>query len=274
MYDGCWQADSYTGFVTYYPHRCIMMQPHNDSIRTCLDNRFRLAQNKTAWIYFLGDSSTRGLYCSFANITRTSSTDLNLIGCDPPVTMGGAQKEFFFTLNTTSGSAIKVSYTYSYEIADSSTTHFLIEMLKRPPHPDVIVYNSGAWEHEKKWDLAGSNVDMMRASGAQTVATFLQGFNYTGQFIYRNSICNTRFDGKLYDHLVQEVFSHAGYNVVDAFSLSIGRNNDSTWDGFHMDKTLGTFRKAWVNMPNVGQLNDVILAAVSTEICSGRWVRK
>lgn len=267
VYDGCW--GTFNGSIKFFPRSCELMS--TDNIISHLQKRFGHLEN--SWIYFLGDSSTRGLYCHLAMYTLAGSKEHNLtsIGCDPPVSTKGAESELSFSLPLRNSSSLKISYTYSYEMADTMSTRFLMNMMRQEQQPDVILYNSGAWEQVLKWDALGTNVSTLRAVAARTIISILKVNEYRGMFIYRNSICNKRFNAQLYDLLLEDVFRAEGYTVLDAHALSIGRVNDSTWDGFHMDKTLGNYRSKWEAMPNIGRLNDAILLAFLSEIGQGLY---
>ena len=267
LYAGCWSRNQYAR-TSWHPNSCSLV-----AISIYVFQKISESSQRDLWIYFLGDSSTRGLYCSLHEHLQefTAPNRLNESGCDPAKSAESTGMEFSFHILPIylASKKVKVSWTYLGSIADDPTVRLLRKLLpfnNSVSRPDILIYNSGAYEHYNKYDDIGNQVGRVRAGGAAAMVAWLRGLNFSGMFFYRNSICNKRFDARRYDEEVERVFVSAGFRVVNAWALSLGRVYDSTYDGFHMDRTRGKSERLWENMKNIGSLNDAILAAILQEL--------
>jgi hypothetical protein len=195
------------------------------------------------------------------------------VGCDPPRTMDNAQEEFYFWVGH-EGFMLKISWTYTYEIADPSALGFMTRYMTQRP-PDVWVWNTGVWE-TIHWTAPLAGIPVMRRGGGEYVDSNLRGFNFSGLAIYWRGICNKRYNAPLFDSLlVPHLTTLPGHKVVNAYALSLGRVEDSTWDGFHHDRSAekhyiakGIFKAKEDVHPNIGTLNFLIRAATFQTIKS------
>ncbi|CAL6338464.1 unnamed protein product [Bathycoccus prasinos] len=79
------------------------------------------------------------------------------------------------------------------------------------------------------------NIDLMIA-GIKSVIKILQTGEYEGIFLWRNAMCNIRYDADIFQKRnFDDTVRKSGYEVFDSFELSRGRI-DALHDGYHFDR--------------------------------------
>ena len=84
-------------------------------------------------------------------------------------------------------------------------------------------------------EIYDRNIDLM-LEGMKMVIEILRNETYDGIFLWRNVMCNTRFDANIFERKrFDDVVKLANFEVFDSYELSRGRL-EMMHDGYHFDR--------------------------------------
>ena len=229
-------------------------------------------QNST--ISLLGDSTVRSIYCGLYRLLRggenflLTSNEAQTVGCGKIKAKRG--------VHNFDAHGLTIEYVSTATIADlrGVKTYFpirkdkftsgngpLLEQLRstiRFKKPLAILLHSAGWEYREIMlgnklnkkipnvivDTIYSRNNRLMQEAMKDVFDVLSQENFNGRFIWRNPMCNTRYDSdSIANSAIDDLVRGAGHAVMDTFTLSRGRL-DALWDGYHFDRPVEEPRNA------------------------------
>eukprot|EP01001_Neometanema_parovale_P006085 NODE_2467_length_1415_cov_67.013932_g2347_i0.p1 GENE.NODE_2467_length_1415_cov_67.013932_g2347_i0~~NODE_2467_length_1415_cov_67.013932_g2347_i0.p1 ORF type:complete len:413 (+),score=28.91 NODE_2467_length_1415_cov_67.013932_g2347_i0:95-1333(+) len=282
--------------VVWMPTHCRYIRHNVSTIFQC-SKRHHALKKKPLWIFFMGDSTTRGLYCELLRIFNGAErawlphgpcNDTNpATGRLGIVSMLTGEREFSYYCQE---SHIKVSWHYTYGLDNEKTTKLMANLLKDPDNaPTHIFFNSGAFDYDRfsrvlyrpdtikkrPPNVMANALKGMRTTPAKRKKYMIQllgqlkALNYKGHFWYRNNHCNVRFDARDADAAVEQLVKEANYRIINSYAFSLYRGVDLLHtDGFHYDQLEGSHKGRWRNKPHVGELSVLLAHSMMNAVCN------
>ena len=99
-----------------------------------------------------------------------------------------------------------------------------------------------------------------------TILNMLKQYNYSGQFIYRNNVCNAEFHALEADERVEMEVRQTSYTILNAYSFSICRGVDLFRDKIHFDYDFALAPPE--EKPSLGELSIQIIQSLLNGICN------
>jgi len=256
--------------LIWLPYRCKYERFNKERIH---DLRQRCYDDNNITISILGDSTVRSIYCGiFRAISVGENSYLpeslaKTAGCGlrkakrgvHSFSIDGISVEYHSTAVLGDMSKVKPIFPITkskFTEGNQPLLDTLQHVVKRKP--EMILLHSAGWEFREMGianmrklllkktqidEIYERNIDLMIA-GMKIVIKILQTENYDGIFLWRNAMCNIRYDADIFQKRnFDDTVRKSGYEVFDSFELSRGRI-DALHDGYHFDRPFeGSKRK-------------------------------